>query len=251
MFGRTKVAMIVAEFLATATLASVVLSVANSRIGFPLFIAAAAGFTVALLTFLFSRSSGAHANPAVTLGLWTLRKISTAQAVVYIAAQLLGGVAALRLFEYLTGKPLTNIATGNFEWKVLIAEAVGTFIFGFAIAASFNRADTERNSAVIWGSALALGIIIASVASNGLLNPALAISARSVNRAYLIGPVVGSIIGMNLYQMVFGPGLNLRLNGFKRTKTAAVSANRRTSVAKKSKTKAAKRSTKKPASRRK
>lgn len=203
MFGRAKVAMLVAEFFAAAVLTAVVLSVANSRIGFPLFIASAAGLTAGLMVLVVGKNSGAHANPAVTLGLWSLRRIPTTQAIAYIAAQLLGGIASLSLFEYLTGKALPNIASANFDTRVLVAEIVGTFIFGFGVAAAVTQKLDNWNWAVAVGVSLALGIVVASVASNALLNPAVAIGARSVSRAYILGPLAGSLLGMNLYQWIF------------------------------------------------
>ena len=45
------------------------------------------GGLYAAVTFIFQRTSGGHANPAVTLALLTLRRISIARAVAYFAAQ--------------------------------------------------------------------------------------------------------------------------------------------------------------------
>ena len=205
MFGRNKVAMLVAEFLGTATLATIVLSVANSRIGFPLFIAAAAGLTVGLYVLLVGKNSGAHLNPAITLGLWSMRKVSTTQAIAYIAAQLVGGVAALGLYQWLTGSTLTNIAGQNFSWQVFTAEAVGAFVFGFGVAAALSQKYDNWTLAVATGSALTLGMITASIAANALVNPAVAVGVRSISRAYIAGPLVGAVVGMNLYQYLFAP----------------------------------------------
>ena len=51
--------------------------------------------------------------------MWTLRKIQTAQAVTFLAAQMLGGYAAWQLAQYFTGQELANIAGG------LVCEKVG------------------------------------------------------------------------------------------------------------------------------
>src|SRR3990167_4830603 len=108
MFGKKKIAMIVAEFLGAGILSVVVYSMI-ARTSFPLFSGLAAGVTLAMLVLVVGNVSGAHANPAVTLGLWSQRKVPTAQAVVYIAAQLLGGVAALALLKYFLGHPLESL----------------------------------------------------------------------------------------------------------------------------------------------
>jgi aquaporin Z len=73
MFGRRKVATLVAEFLGTGALTLLILSVQRSTIGVPFFVAAAAGLVVALMMFAVGASSGGYFNPALTLGFWTAR----------------------------------------------------------------------------------------------------------------------------------------------------------------------------------
>lgn len=206
MFSRNRFAMVVAEILGTAVLTSVILSVSRSPIGLPYFVALAAGLTLATLVLTVGPTSGAHANPAVTLGLWTIRKISTLEAVVYIAAQFMGAAMAWRMYMYLTDGAVKNIAGKNFDWRVLVAELVGTFIFTFGIAAAtYQKVEGGRKAAII-GLSLLLGILIASAASNGLLNPAVALGVQSWSKAYVFGPLVGSVLGMGLYSLLFSTG---------------------------------------------
>ncbi len=103
MFGKRKIAALVAEFLGTGILTLLVLSVQRSTIGVPFFIAAAAGLTLALLTFAFSASSGAYFNPAITFAMWTARKISTLTTLLYVVLQFAGAYAAY-------GQPVTERA---------------------------------------------------------------------------------------------------------------------------------------------
>ena len=202
MFGRSKVAMLVAEFLGTFSLASAILAMARFT-AFPFFAAAAAGGTLALMVLVIGATSGAHINPAVTVGMWSLRKIETTRAIVYIAVQLLGGLVAWRLNEYLMNSPLKNTAASKLDWRVFIAEAVGTFIFTFGIAAAVYQGYRGLRQAAAIGGSLALGILIASFGSNGLLNPAVAIGVRSISFAYLAAPVLGAVVGMNVYALLF------------------------------------------------
>lgn len=206
MFGRKKIAMVVAEFIGTFTLASVVLAMAG-RTTFPFFAAAAAGSALALMILAVGSISGAHINPAVTIGMWSLRKIETGVAVVYIAAQMAGGAAAWRFNEYLLDSPLKNISGEKFDWRILIAEAVGTMIFSFAVASAVYQGYKGLKQAVTMGTGLALGILIATFASNGSLNPAVAAGIHSWSVAYVVGPIVGAIVGMNLYSQLFAPAL--------------------------------------------
>ena len=203
MLGRKKIAMVLAEFLGTGVLTLVVLSVARSTVGIPYFVAIAAGVAVAVLVLVFGAISGAQLNPALTFGLWTGRRVKTTGAIVYIAAQLLGAYVAYYLYSYFVKSTWAN--TGHFAGRVMVAEATGTFIFAFAwVAAVRQQYDIGRKAAVV-GLAFTVGIIVASAASNGFLNPAIALGARSWGwGTYVLGPVVGAILGVNLYDIVFG-----------------------------------------------
>jgi len=202
MFGRNKIAMVTAEFLGTGILTLVVLAVSKSTIGIPYFVGIAAGLVLVAMVFAFSAVSGTHINPAITLGMWTVRKISALKAVVYIAAQLLGAGAAYLLYTYFVGQTWDN--SGNFQSKVLIAETVGTFIFAMGIAAAvYQRYEVGKAAAVI-GISLTLGVLVASVAGGGFLNPAVAFGARAwVWGSYVLGPVLGAVIAFNLYGLLF------------------------------------------------
>ena len=208
MLTRRKVAMVMAEFLGTALLTLAVLAVSKSTIGIPYFVAIAAGVVAATITLTLGAVSGAHANPLVTLGLWSVRRVTTAKAVVYLAAQLLGGIAAYYLFSYLIGQTWQN--TGQFDAKVLVAEVVGAFVFSLGFAAVvFQKLEGGRAAAVI-GMSLMLGVLISAAGAGGIINPAVALGARSwVWGTFVLGPILGGIIGFNLYSLLFAPATSL------------------------------------------
>jgi aquaporin Z len=202
MFGKSKVAALVAEFLGAGTLTAAVYTIA-ARTSFPLFSGLAAGATVALFTMIMGAVSGAQLNPAITFGMWTLRKIQTSRAVAYIFAQMIGGVAMWKLLQYFLGHKLTSIAGTSFDWKVFTAEAIGTalFAFGFA-AAALTETELSKKAAIV-GASLLVGVLFASLASNGVLNPAVAVGIQSWSWTYAAAPFAGALVGMNLYGMLF------------------------------------------------
>jgi len=211
MFGRQKVATLVAEFLGTGILTLVFLSVQRSTIGVPYFIAIAAGAVVAVTAFYFSDSSGAHMNPAITLALWTARKIGTLVGLAYIVAQLLGAWAAYAVYHYFVNTSLQPIG-GHYSSRVLFAEAIGTLVFGLAWGAVYFKRFNNTNRALLLGGSYALAIIIAAAAGIGIANPAVAFGIRAwgINGVmgwgtYALGPVLGAIIGVNLYALLFAP----------------------------------------------
>ncbi|HEY5667789.1 MAG TPA: aquaporin [Candidatus Saccharimonadales bacterium] len=206
--SRKTVATVVAEFLGTGLLTVAILSVSKSTIGIPYFISIIAGVAVATASLLFARVSGGHFNPAITLGLWSIRRVQTLTAIVYIAAQLLGGVGAYFLFTYFVGQTWHNV--GTFEGRILVAEAVGGFIFSLAWAvALYHRLETAKAATVI-GLGLILGVLVSSAGAGGIVNPAVALGVRSwVWGTYVLGPVLGAVIGFNLYSLLFAPSVEL------------------------------------------
>lgn len=217
MFGRRKVATLVAEFLGTGVLTLLILSVQRSTIGVPFFVALGGGLTLALMVAALGSVSGAQLNPAVTIGMWTARRISTLTGVLYVAVQLLGAWLAYFLYTYYVKTSLQPIG-GHFASRVLVAEAVGTAIFSFGWASAVYQRVTPAATAAIAGLSYMIGIIAASPAAIGLLNPAVALGARAwVWGTYVLGPVLGAIIGVNLYGLLFAES-----NG--KAKAAAVAA---------------------------
>ncbi len=212
MFGRRKVAALAAEFLGTGVLTLAVLSVQRSTIGVPYFVAIAAGLVMAMLVFIFGGVSGAHANPAITLAMWTARKVGTLTALLYVVVQLLGAWAAYALYTYFVNSSLQPIG-GNYTGRVLVAEAVGTLVLALGWAAVVFRANfTLGTRAALVGVSYTLAVIVAAGAGVGLVNPAVAVGVRAWEvfgsmgwGTYVLGPVLGAVIGVNLYGLLFAP----------------------------------------------
>ncbi len=203
MFRKNKLAMLVGEFLGTTALTLIVLAVSHSQLSLGYFIASAAGLMVALMTLSLAGISGAIFNPAMTIGLWTVRKLRTLQALSYLAVQLLGGAVAWELFIYLT--KLTGVHnTGTYSSRVLVAEVVGTFVFAFVWAAAIYQRFSLYAKAAAIGGGLAAGSLVASLGSAGILNPAVALGLHQWGwGTYVLGPVLGAVIGFNLYNLIF------------------------------------------------
>jgi aquaporin Z len=203
MFGKRKIAALVAEFLGTGILTLLVLSVQRSTIGVPFFIAMAAGLTVAALTFAFGNVSGGYFNPALTFAMWTARKLAPLTAFAYILMQALGAYVGYALYVYYVKNKFAPIG-GVFNAHILVAEAVGTGIFALAWAGALYQGFSSAVRASVSGLAYMIGIVSASAAAIGLLNPALAIGVKAwVLGTYVLGPFLGAVVGVNLYGMLF------------------------------------------------
>jgi glycerol uptake facilitator-like aquaporin len=224
MFGRRKIATLVAEFLGTGVLTLLILSVQRSTIGIPFFVALAAGLTLAMAVFTLGAYTTGYFNPAITLGFWTTRRLETLTAVLYIAVQLLGAWGAYYLYTYFVKNGLQPVG-GHFSWRVFTAEAVATGIFALGVAAASLRRLSPAVTASFAGLSYVVGIIAASSASIGLLNPAVALGVRAwVWGTYVLGPVVGALIAINLYDRLFAP-VALETAAAGAVESAAVTAN--------------------------
>ena len=200
-FNRAKTAPLLAEFLGTGVLVMVAL-VLSQTTGVPYFIATSVAVTLALVYVLFSSVSGGHFNPAITVGMWTARKMSTIRGISYIAAQLLGGVAAWQLFQYFTNQALP-VKSSPWSTTAWLAEVVGTAILAMGLTAALTRRLDTLTTALTYGASFFAGILVAATASAAYLNPASALALRNFNAVYILGPLVGGIIGVSLYTWFF------------------------------------------------
>lgn len=161
----------------------------------------AAGLALGIMVYTIGKVSGSHVNPAVTIALATRKKISMLDAVMYVMAQMIGGVVAMFAGAWLFGAA-PDIAVSD-DLTVLAAEALGAAILAFGVSTAVRNNDYASSGAVVGGSLL-LGITLAAGASNGVLNPAVAVGIGSVSAAYLIAPIIGGILGAWLNGWFYG-----------------------------------------------
>jgi aquaporin Z len=203
MFAKRKVAALVAEFLGTGILTLLVLSVQRSTIGVPFFVALIAGLAMTVMYFALSSTSGGYFNPAIAIGFWTARRISTLTAILFVAFELLGGWAAYYLYGYFVHSKLTAIG-GHYSGRTLAAEAVGAGILAFVWAAASYQKWTKPLAGSAIGIATMIGMISAAAAGIGIINPALALGVNAwVWGTYVLGPVLGAVVGINLFGLLF------------------------------------------------
>ncbi len=188
----------IAEFLGTFTLSLLVaLSIAHI---IPVPTPVLAGLVLMFFVYSIGHISGSHINPAVTLGLLSIKKISQKEAMHYLIAQFLGGFVALGVMSMLTNTEIAFDTIANTGPLVLMAEIAGMFLFSFGIASVVYGNSDKALSGIMVGTSLTLGILCAVlIGSNGVLNPAVALGIKSMNLIYLFGPIVGSMLGMRAY----------------------------------------------------
>ncbi len=213
----------VAEFIGTFLLASVILAASNQALAV-LFGAAAVVMTVGIV-------SGAHLNPALTIGALATRRISLVRAVCYVVAQVLGALMALvALNGFVSAAPEVSQQAQQFgqaaptlfsapaltegtEWVVLAAELLGAVILAFAVAAGMRHGRGSSTHALTYAGGLFVALFIAGTAAGyvgatAVLNPAIAASLQALKfelwpiLVYVVTPLVGAVLGFALNDLV-------------------------------------------------
>jgi aquaporin Z len=204
MLTRQKVGVILAEFIGTFILATVFIAAAGYfNFTAPWYVSIAAGSGYAVLAALFYAISGAHFNPAVTIGAWTLRKISAITAAIYVAMQFFGGLLALAFVEYVRGIDIIAQGAGSIDGRVFVSELVGAAVFGMGVAYVLMQKKPMQEAPLILGASLIIGILIASVAGPGYINPAVSLANNTWDYTVVVAPVIGVVLGMNTYSLFF------------------------------------------------
>ncbi len=153
-----------------------------------------AGLVLMFAAYTIGSTTGAHINPAITLGFLSVRKISFIDAIGYIIAQVAGALLALVVVQY--GTHAVPVIAVDMTSAVFFAEMLGALFFGFGIASIVYERVHTMFDGLVAGLSLFLGIAIASmIGSNGVLNPAVALGIHSVNVLYIVAPIVGVVIG--------------------------------------------------------
>ena len=219
---------ITAEFIGTFWLVlggcgSAVLSAAFPQVGIGLLgVALAFGLTVLTIAYSLGHISGAHLNPAVSIGLWMGGRFSIKELFPYIIAQILGGIlAATVLYVIATGN---GSAIGNFAANgygehspggyslvaALVSEVVMTFMFLIVILGATDERAPKGFAGLAIGLSLTLIHLISIPVTNTSVNPARSISqaifvggwALSQLWLFILAPIAGALLAGIVYKFV-------------------------------------------------
>ena len=166
--------------------------------------ALSSGLVVMAMVYCTGHVSGAHINPAVTLGFTLTRRLRWKFAPVYWSAQLGGAMLAattLRLLFGLVAGMGGHTPTGGVS-QSLGLEIVLTFFLMFVImAVTTNQNRIGNASGLVIGGAIALGTLVGGPISGGSMNPARSFGPALVGWAwtdhwlYWTGPLAGAALG--------------------------------------------------------
>jgi len=206
---------LVAEFIGTFTLIFIGAGTGAIGAGGVVGVALAHGLVILTFAYAYGHISGAHFNPAVTIGLWVGKQIDTASAVAYIVVQIIGGIVGGYVLLFLLGSDsslgATVLANGVTPMQGLVLEAILTF---FLVNAVYNTAVSGKAgnfAPIAIGLTLALSILMGGPLTGASLNPARTIgpAVASLNFAdiwvYIVAHVIGAVVAALLYTNMLKP----------------------------------------------
>lgn len=188
-------------------------------------IAFAFGLSVLVMCYAVGHISGCHLNPAITISMWSTGNISAKDSVVYIIAQILGGIIAAALLLCIAqGKPEYSLAANGLgangvdeaspdHYSMvsgLIAEIVLTALFLVVVHGSTSKNNPNTKFAgIAIGLCLTLihivGIPVTGVSVNPArsIGPALFVGGAAISQLWLfiVGPIVGGLIGGGIWKL--------------------------------------------------
>ncbi|RZL34002.1 MAG: aquaporin Z [Pedobacter sp.] len=181
------------------------------------------GLTVVTIAYALGHISGAHLNPAVSVGAWVAGRLETKNLFPHIIAQVLGGIAGAGILYIIAtgnGSNIGGFATNGYDslspgkyslTAALVTEIVLTFIFLLVILGSTDERAPKGFAGLAIGLCLTLIHLISIPVTNTSVNP-----ARSTSQAVFVGgeavsqlwlfwvaPIVGAILAGIVYKFIF------------------------------------------------
>jgi glycerol uptake facilitator-like aquaporin len=154
------------------------------------------GAILVVLILVFGPISGAHLNPAVTLTFAIRREISVKNSVLYVLAQILGGISGVLvahvMFDNLLIDPSTTVRTGFGQW-------VGEFVATFGLVGTILGCLKSRAEAIPFAVGLYITAAYWFTSSTSFANPAVTIARGFSNTFAGIQPVdIAAFVGVQL-----------------------------------------------------
>lgn len=211
------IAELVGTFLLVLFIALIVSVFGRPGMPFPVFavIGLLHAFLLMMLIQTLGGTSGAHFNPAVTIGLAAVRKIQAQAAAGYIVMQLIGAVAGAALCKLILselpiapslGNPSVSPLLGGKTLLGALCELIGTFVLVWSIAGvAVNPRGTRDWAGFVIGATLGFAVMTFGPLTGAGLNPARALGPAIVAGhfaggfgsfvvVYVVGPLIGGVL---------------------------------------------------------
>ncbi len=202
------------EFIGTFFLILTIVLTVNTGAGELGLAPIAIGSILMVMIYAGGHISGAHYNPAVTLGVFLRGKCSAGDVAPYMIAQIAGGALAALTATFLLGEKAPSEAPAALDVvPSLIAEILGTFALVWVILHTATTKSNAGNSHY----GLAIGFTVLACAyslgwiSGGAFNPAVAVGVSVAGMSgwadiwiFLVANFAGGALAAVLFKVVYG-----------------------------------------------
>lgn len=155
------------------------------------------GMMLTVLVYMGAHVSGAHYNPAVSLGMWLRGKLKCGAMWYYMIFQILGGFLAALLYWGVVGKKYYPFPSPGVDyWKIFVVELLFTAFFVFVFLTVFTAKKFKKNG--IFGLVVGFALL-AILFLGGTYNPAISVGP------ILLDTAMGGDSYMHLPAYIFGP----------------------------------------------
>jgi aquaporin NIP len=163
------------------------------------------GLVVLAMIYTFGDISGAHLNPAVTLGFWAARRMPGREVLPYVASQIVGAVLASGLLRLLfpDNQLLGATLPAGSEMQSFVFEVVLTFFLMLTVLnVSTGAKEKGITAGIAVGAIITLEAMLAGPISGASMNPARSLAPALVSGhlehlwIYLVAPPLGAFAAM-------------------------------------------------------
>jgi aquaporin Z len=173
------------------------------------------GLIILTMIYTFGDISGAHFNPAVTIGFWAARRLPGREVAPYIASQCVGALLASGFLRLLfpENKLLGATMPAGSELQSLLLEVALTFFLMLTIlSVSTGAKEKGITAGIAIGGVIALEAMFAGPVSGASMNPARSLAPALVSFhlehlwLYIAAPILGACLAMPACRCVREPG---------------------------------------------
>ena len=173
------------------------------------------GLVVLATIYAIGDVSGAHINPAVTLGFWFAGRLAGRSVIPYILSQCLGALLASGLLRIsFVNHPTLGVCrpSGPSSQAFLLEAVLTCFLMFVILNVSSGSKEKGLTAGIAVGAVITLGALFAGPISGACMNPARSLSPALVTGQlsslwiYLSAPVLGTLLAVGACQCVQGQG---------------------------------------------
>ncbi len=163
------------------------------------------GFIVMAMIYSFGSSSGAHFNPAVTIGFWAARLFNKRDVLPYILSQIIGAFLATGILKFLFPDNMNLGATipAGSVLQSFVLEIILTFLLMLVIlSTSQGSKEVGVMAGIAIGSTVLVEAMFAGPVSGASMNPARSLAPAIISGnihtlwIYLSAPVIGVFLSV-------------------------------------------------------